>query len=240
VSKPRFFIDAELNPGLKLTLPQSVSHHLLTVLRLKPGDSIIAFNGRGGEFHGVLEATSKKSAIVNLMTYDDVSRAASIEVNLGLCVLKRDAMDRAIARSVELGIHSLTPLISEHCTVAHRIIENRHDHWHQVIVAACEQCGLNRLPALLPAVTLAGWLKSTNTDLKLIATQLGSGLPDVSRTGSVAVVTGPEGGFAEAELQLASQSGFHQLKLGSRILRGETAPIVALSAIHQTWGDFSG
>ena len=94
MSKPRFFIDAELNPVLKLTLPQNVSHHLLTVLRLKPGDSIIAFNGRGGEFHGVLETISKKSAIVNLMTYDDVSRAASIEVNLGLCVLKRDAMDR--------------------------------------------------------------------------------------------------------------------------------------------------
>ena len=239
MSLPRFFVRAELSQGQTLNVPKDVSHHLLNVLRLKPGDEVIIFNGKGGEFHAELLTVSKKYAAVCLVGHHDINRTASIDVDLGLCVLKRDAMDRAIARSVEFGVRSLTPLISEHCTIAHRIIQDRHSHWQQIIVAACEQCGLNILPSLKPAVPLTTWVNSVKADLKLIASPAGGRVPKASEVRSVALVTGPEGGFSTEELQMAAAEKFNSVKLGDRILRGENAPVVALSAIHQNWGDFS-
>ncbi len=239
MTSPRFFIDTQLKKGLRLVLPDNVSHHLLNVLRFRLGDTLVLFNGRGGEFQAILQAASKKSASVEIIGGNSINRSANIKLDLGLCVLKRDAMDRAIARSVELGINRLTPLISEHCAVAHSIIENRYTHWQQVIISASEQCGLNVLPSLTPALTLENWLRDAHADQKLIATPGGSTLPDNNKVESVALVTGPEGGFAEAELNFANKAGFTPLGLGDRILRGENAPAVALSTIHRTWGDFS-
>ena len=239
MSLPRFFVRTELSQGQTLNLPKDVSHHLLNVLRLKPGDEVIIYNGKGGEFHAELLTAAKKSTSVSLVRHYDINRTAKLDVDLGLCVLKRDAMDRAVARSVEFGVHSLTPLISEHCTVAHRMIQDRHSHWQQIIVAACEQCGLNILPSLKPAVPLTTWLNSVRADLKLISSPTGEGLPEASDVHSVALMTGPEGGFGTEELRMAAAAKFNSVKLGDRILRGENAPVVALSAIHQKWGDFS-
>ena len=239
MSLPRFYVQIELNLGQTIHLPMDVSHHLLNVLRLKPGHSIIIYNGTGGEFHGELLKVSKKTAIIALIGYQDINRTASINVNLGLCVLKRNAMDRAIARCVELGVHTLTPLISERCSVAHRIIQHRHNHWQQIIVTATEQCGLNILPSLESAVPLPTWLNSAEADLKLIASPEGQRFPNSSGVRSVAMVIGPEGGFTIEELRLATATSFCTVKLGERILRAENAPAVALSAIHQSWGDFS-
>ena len=239
MSLPRFFVRAKLGQGQTLNVPKDVSRHLLNVLRLKSGDEVIIFNGKGGEFHARLLTVSKKSAAINLVGHHDINRTASIDVDLGLCVLKRDAMDRAIASGVEFGVHSLTPLISEHCTIAHRIIQDRHSHWQQSIVAASEQCGLNILPSLKLAVPLTTWVNSVRADLKLIASPAGEGLPKASEVRSFALVTGPEGGFTNEELQMAVAAKFNSVKLGDRILRAENAPVVALSAIHQNWGDFS-
>ena len=236
---PRFYVQTELNLGQAINLPKDVSHHLLNVLRLKPRQTIIIYNGTGGEFYAELLKVSKKTATVSLIGYKDINRTATINVYLGLCVLKKDAMDRAIARCVELGVHTLTPLISEHCSVAHRIIQHRHSHWQQIIVAATEQCGLNILPLLEPVVSLTTWLNSAKADLKLIASPEGQGFPNRSRVRSVAMVIGPEGGFTAGELRLATAKRFSGLKLGERTLRAENAPAVALSAIHRSWGDFS-
>ena len=235
----RFYIEAEVSKGESLHLPEDISHHLRNVLRSKPGDQITVYNGQGGEFSAEVLSVSKKQVIINLLNYREINREANIKVNFGLCILKRDAMDRAIARCVELGVQKLTPLISEHCAVAHRIIKDRRAHWRQIIVAATEQCGLNILPSLMPVTPLPTWLKSVDADLKLVAALNGEALPSSSAIRSVALVTGPEGGFSEEELLNASAAKFEFVKLGDRILRAEVAPVIALSAIHQKWGDFS-
>ncbi len=239
MSPPRFYVPTELYNGQKVDLPENVSHHLLSVLRMKPGDAVTIYNGKGGEFHAEVLETSNKFATVSLNGYADINRNPSIDIYYGLCVLKKNAMNRAIIRCVEMGVHALTPIISENCTVSHRIISERHNHWKQTIIAASEQCGLNILPSLEPAVPLFTWLNSIEADLKLIASLDGGRFPNGPNAQSVAIVTGPEGGFTEKELREASQAKFKSVKLGARILRGENAPVVALSAIHQRWGDFS-
>ena len=239
MSLPRVYVQTELRQGQELNLPKDVSHHFLNVLRLKPSDDVIVYNGQGGEFHAEVLETSKKSVTVFLTDYKDISRTTSINLYCGLCVMKRNAMDRAITRCVELGISTLTPLISEHCAVKHKVIRDRHSHWQQIIISASEQCGLNILPLLEPAIPILTWFKIIKADLKLIASPGGGRLPSASSITSVASVTGPEGGFSTKELLQASEAKFNSVKFGDRILTGENAPVVVLSAIHQNWGDFS-
>ena len=239
MAQPRFYVQTKLNQGGLLNLPKDVSHHLLHVLRLKLGDEVIVYNGKGGEFLAEVVGISKQSSTVKLIGYEDIDRSAGIDIIYGLCVLKRNAMDRAITRCVELGVHTLTPLISENCAVGHKIIKDRHNHWQEVIIAASEQCGLNILPLLEPTTPILTWLNSIRADLKLIASPDGRKLPNSSNTESIAITSGPEGGFTPEELRVASEASFKPVKLGNRILRSESAPVVALSAIHQMWGDFS-
>lgn len=236
---PRFFIDDELLPGTELSLPEAAAHHLTRVLRLKEGDGLVLFNGRGGETGATIQSIAKKKVMVSLGTALDLDRASKIDVHLGLCVLKRDAMDRAITRCVELGIRELTPVISENCTVSGKVIADRHHHWHQIAIAACEQCGLNLIPEIHEAAAFSGWIDTVEADMKIVASPAGGGLPGTSAVNSAILLTGPEGGLTSAEESAASRAGYRPVRLGPRILRGENAPAVALSVIQQVWGDFT-
>ncbi|MBT4159988.1 MAG: 16S rRNA (uracil(1498)-N(3))-methyltransferase [Gammaproteobacteria bacterium] len=237
-SLPRFHVTGGITTGTIFNLPPDAVHHLIHVLRLAVGDEVIIFNGAGGEHHCRIESISKKTASLFPEQFSPVNRNSDLHIHLGLCILKKDAMDRALTKSVELGVTAITPLISEHSTVARKIIYDRISHWQQVVISACEQCGLNIPPHLHEPAQLSDWISQTESDLKLVATQFGESLPtERSSQNSVCLLVGPEGGFSDDETDSASNAGFISVKFGNRILRAETAPLVAISVIQHLWGD---
>ena len=234
---PRFYVKGHIQTGEHLVLPESTSHHLSRVLRLNSHDPITIFNGEGGEFECAISNMGKKQVEVVPVTFTDINRHSTIAIHLGMSVLKKDAMDRAIAKAVELGVQVITPIISEHCSVARKVINNRIAHWQQVVISACEQCGLNLLPELLPAANFDQWVNESNAGMKLIADGTGDRFEHQGEVAGIDLVIGPEGGFSPSETTTAFKAGFTAIRFGPRILRAETAPAAAVATIRYALGE---
>lgn len=149
-------------------------------------------------------------------------------------------MDLAIQKAVELGVSRITPLFTEHCVV--RLDEarrgSRRQHWQKVARSACEQCGRNRVPEIAEPIELRDWVVGSEGLRLFFDPQAMAGLKDLPQPeGTISILSGPEGGFAEKERILARETGFIPVRLGPRILRTETAVLAALSAIQAIWGD---
>ena len=235
---PRLYVNLEFSAGDLLTLPAGPAHHLVTVLRRQAGSPLVLFNGQGGEHICVLEQADRKAVMVRVGEFVDADRRPPVSVHLGMCVLKKDAMDAVLGRVAELGVAEITPLISDHCALANRVIRRRQAHWQAVVIASCEQCGLNRLPLLHEPQQGDIWMQSSATGRKLIAVPAGPRLDAGPAPQRVSLLVGPEGGFSDRELSLAVSEGFDPVTFGERILRSETAPAVALSVLNREWGDF--
>ncbi len=235
---PRFFVPGSIDPGREIQLPESAAHHLVRVLRLEAGSHVSLFNGTGGEYVCEVTRVAGKTAAVRADEFIDDNRAATIRIHLGMCILKKDPMNRVIARAVELGVARITPLVSERCTVSKKIIYQRVSHWRDIVIASCEQCGLNLPPDLPEAIPLHDWLASQD-GVKLMMQPSASPLADRPEgADNISLLAGPEGGFTDAELQAAAGNGFEAVTFGSRILRAETAPLVAMSVLQRLWGDY--
>jgi 16S rRNA (uracil1498-N3)-methyltransferase len=163
-----------------------------------------------------------------------------LRLHLGQGLSRGERMDWAIQKATELGAARITPIVSERCEV--RLKDERADkrtaHWRQIAISACEQCGRSVLPQIDAPVSLAEWLQATEADLKLVLHPVAEPLASHARPGSLAFLIGPEGGLSDAEVEQARAAGFHAARLGPRVLRTETAPVVALSVAQQLWGDF--
>lgn len=232
----RFFVDTPLQLNHYLTLPDSVFHHWVRVLRAQAGDQAILFNGLGGEFLVQLTEVNKKDATVHLLAYEQADRAPDYAVVLGQVMSKGDRMDYAIQKATELGVHKIQLLVSERCEMRlkYERDQKKIEHWQQVAIAACEQCGMNRVPEILPPLLLEDWFGQTaaHNTLKLVLAPAQSAQPlPAPLPKSIQLLVGPEGGLSDNEIQQAVQHGFQCWTLGPRILRTETAPVVALSAL---------
>ncbi len=234
----RFYVPGSLELGASVALPENTAHHLARVLRLQTGDSVILFNGEGGEFECIIETLEKKAVTVRPLSFSDDDRATSLKVHLGMCILKRDAMDNVFMKATELGVTSITPLVSDHCAVSRKSIENRQKHWKQVSISACEQCGLNILPQIDEPQQLTEWIQSRDGKRIIALPDATTPVNAAEHPSEVSLLVGPEGGFSDAEVDAASASGFEAVSFGARMLRAETAPIVALSVLQYEWGDF--
>jgi 16S rRNA (uracil1498-N3)-methyltransferase len=230
----RFYTPIDLAVDQSLQLPDTVFHHWVRVLRAQVGDQATLFNGQGGEYLASLNHIDKKSAQVKILSFEPFDRAPNIKVTLGQVMSKGDRMDYAIQKATELGVHAIQLLVSERCEMRLKYDRDQKkiEHWQQVAVAACEQCGLNRIPTLLPPLPLSDWLAQVTTSrryvLALSAEQQPTGLADMT---DVSLLIGPEGGLSEAEILLSEQHGFTRWQMGARVMRTETAPIVALALL---------
>ncbi|UUC50836.1 16S rRNA (uracil(1498)-N(3))-methyltransferase [Pseudomonas citronellolis] len=235
----RFFIDAPLSLG-QHELPEAQAHYIGRVLRHAAGDAVQLFDGSGQEFLGELVEVSKKSVRVELRESFAGLAESPLRLHLGQGLSRGERMDWAIQKATELGAARITPIVSERCEV--RLKDERADkrtvHWRQIAISACEQCGRSVLPQIDAPVSLAEWLQATEADLKLVLHPVAEPLASHARPGSLAFLIGPEGGLSDAEVEQAKAAGFHAARLGPRVLRTETAPVVALSVAQQLWGDF--
>lgn len=229
-----------LQPGT-LKLDDKVSHHVLNVLRLKPSQPLILFNGRGGEYLAQLAKIDKKSAIIDVKSYQDPGRESPLNITLGQAVSRGNRMDYATQKAVELGVHCIMPLFSERCTVklSDDRLQNKQHHWQNVIIAACEQSGRCLIPKLLPFQSLETWLAQPIPGWKGVcdphATTPCTPPQDIHQP--MTVLVGPEGGLTPEEMTLAHQAGFVSWSLGPRTLRTETAAVVAIALLQSRLGD---
>ncbi|RNF51797.1 16S rRNA (uracil(1498)-N(3))-methyltransferase [Marinomonas hwangdonensis] len=244
---PRIFIDTELNENTTLTLPDSAFQHLCKVLRLKSEHPIRVFNGRAlngqvGQFNATLCDVEKRSATVQITDFEALDNESPIQVTIGQTLSRGERMDYAIQKSVETGVYAIQPLFSERCEVKlhDSRAEKRQQHWQQVAISAAEQCGRAVVPIVYPPLELKDWVVNCNEMLKFTLHHHSAkpiGQFEQPTHNRIALLIGPEGGLAEKEVQLAEKSGFNAITLGPRVLRTETAPVVALSVINALWGD---
>ncbi len=234
----RVYLAQQLTSGSSITLEGESAHYLTKVLRLKTGDSFNPFNGTDGEFSAEILNLDRNrlTACIN----DPVSNTADPEliINLGLGLSRGERMDYGIQKSTELGVSSITPLITVRGEVKlsqDRLIKKL-QHWRKVAISACEQCGRNTVPEINPPCTLSDWVKEYYPGVVLDHRGTGN-LANQPFENHINLVVGPEGGLSDEELEIAQQNQYTVLKLGPRTLRTETAPVVALSVIQFLLGD---
>ena len=236
----RFFISHPLQLNQELALEAAVSRHISLSLRIGIGDTITLFNGSGGEYSARITGVTKNCVTVVIGNYCDQNRETALAVHLAIVMTRGDRMDYAIQKATELGVTRITPLYSERCEVklAHDRVQKKLTHWQHVVTSACEQCGRNIAPAVESPVALNQHLAEASADLQLILDPAGASLPvSIPAPASISLLTGPEGGFSSTEVALAEHHGYLAVKLGPRIFRAETAPVVGLGILQSIWGD---
>lgn len=232
----RFFDPQPFTEGQSCLLGDNASHHIGRVLRMRPGDEITLFNGSGGEWRARIERVEKKAVSVVPLAFNAINRSPDFTIHLALPLIKGERMDYAVQKATEMGATSLSLVQCDRGDVRldGERFEKKREHLRQVAISACEQCGMNLVPEVFANIPLATFLASATSDLKLIA-HPGERLLDRSslpRAASVTLLTGPEGGFSEAELESARQHGFECFAFGERILRAETAPVALLAVLQ--------
>jgi 16S rRNA (uracil1498-N3)-methyltransferase len=238
---PRFFIPpafAALAAGARIALPDSAAHHAARVLRLTAGDAVTLFDGRGGEYSAVITLASRQ-VDVKLSAFDAVEREGPFPVELVQGISSGDRMDFTVQKAVELGAAAIRPVISERSVVklAGERAEKRVAHWQQIAIAACEQCGRNRVPEVHPIQALDRFLSEPGAALRLMLTpRAGTLLRSLGKpVAAVQLLIGPEGGFSDGEERAAMATGYMAVNLGLRVLRTETAALGALAAMSALW-----
>ena len=229
--------------GESVNLPAGAARHV-QVLRLQPGDSITLFNGDassdilGGEFEATVIRMGRSDVGVRIGLHHAIEREAARPVHLAVGMPANERMDWLVEKATELGVASIQPLITERSVL--RLSGERADrkqaHWQSIAVAACEQCGRNRVPMIHPVTSFASWLKTRRSGYAYLLSlregsvpvreALGNALPDATT-----FLSGPEGGLSDNEEQAAIASGFACVSLGPRVLRAETAALAALTLL---------
>ena len=244
---PRFYCAQALHTGASIALPATAARHA-QVLRMQPGQTITLFNGEGGEFDAVIAHMGRQDVQVVIGAHQTIEREARHQVHLAVVVPANDRMDWLVEKATELGVHRITPLMSQHSVL--RLQGERADkkiaHWQAVAISACEQCGRNTLPHIEPLQNLHTWLQSD-----WVANQLSTQDPHTTTQAAVLslhpstqslvewstnqqcnswlLLNGPEGGLTDEEDALARDKGFAAVNLGARVLRAETAALAALA-----------
>ncbi len=246
---PRFYVETPLAPHTAVPLPEAVTRHI-HVLRLSVGDEVCLFDGSGQEFRARLDAINKRDATASLTDATQPNTEARYAITLAQGIAGGDKMDWLIEKAVELGVHAIAPLQTERGVVrlsGERALK-RVQHWQALVQAACEQCGRARVPTVAPVATLREWLataKSTDAPRVLLSprgtqslTQWAAQSRARIEDAGIELLIGPEGGLSPDEEALAEAAGFLPLTLGRRILRTESAALVAVSALHAVLGEF--
>jgi 16S rRNA (uracil1498-N3)-methyltransferase len=241
---PRFYCPPPLPLTGSFDLPADAAHHAARVLRLREGDEVEIFDGAGQARTGVLIEIAGKRVVVGELADSTVERESPLRVVLAQGLPSGDKLDWVIQKATELGVSEIQPLATARSVVklsAERAAK-RQEHWQKIAISACEQCGRNVLPIIHPPQDLAKWVAQPRPaeDHKLILLPEGASAlrAQAQPTGAVVLLIGAEGGFTDAESDLALQHGYTPIRMGQRVMRTETAAIAGIAALQMLWGDF--
>jgi 16S rRNA (uracil1498-N3)-methyltransferase len=243
---PRIFQAQAFEVGQTQALNEDAFGHIVRVLRLKNGDDITLFNGIAEqvgyfEYQATLINVSKKTADVEITAKTLVENESPLNIHLAQGISRGDRMDFTLQKSVELGVNTITPIFTERCGVklSGERLEKKHQQWQKIVISACEQSGRCAVPIVATPIYLADWLAQETAALKLNlhpkAEHSIMNLPIENQR--VRLLIGPEGGLSDDEIANANKAGFHDVLLGPRVLRTETAALTAITALQCRYGD---
>jgi 16S rRNA (uracil1498-N3)-methyltransferase len=237
----RIYQPGNYQSGQILELSPKASQHVHSVLRMQVGEPLTLFCGDNREFDAMIHEIKKKQVLVLVKSIKAVDRESSLVVHLAQAISKGERMEFVMQKSVELGVSSIIPVVTERCVL--KLNQDRMDkklrQWQAIVIAACEQSGRNVVPSVYQPLSFTQYLQEVRAQLKLI---LHPGTNKrcsdyLLKDNDIALLIGPEGGFSEGEIHCAQEYGFLPLSLGPRILRTETATIAALSVLQAAGGD---
>lgn len=238
---PRLYCDSPLTQGLRQRLDKETAHHLLNVLRLKPGAAVMLFDGRGGEFQGNLAASGKDWVEIEIGIHHAIQRESALRITLGQAISRGERMDYTIQKAVELGVQNIQPLDTERSLVRldTERLNKKLRHWQEIACSAAEQSGRESVPRVHAVLPLSAWFAALggNRSKLVLDPQATQGLTALSAASEVCLLAGPEGGLSDPEVLAAVNAGFTGIRLGPRILRTETAAVACLAALQTLWGD---
>ena len=240
----RFHIGEKLGNGSETRLPPDAAHHAGRVLRLEVGDPVALFDGRGGEFEARITRMERGDVWAKTGAHRDIERESGLQVVLAQGLSSGDRMDFTLQKAVELGVGAIQPLATERSVVKLRDerAQRRIEHWQNLVIAACEQCGRNRVPQVAPVLDFRQWiaqLPASDEARFLMSPGAPVSLKEFAPAPQrILLLAGPEGGLSPVEAEVAESRGFTPVRLGPRVLRTETAAVAALAAMQALWGDF--
>ena len=231
------------NEGEIIALPEQAAAHVTRVLRLRVGDALTVFDGRGGEYAAKLASIAKREVTVQLGVHSMIERESPLAITLIQGLARGEKMDYIIQKATELGVARIIPVSTMRSVV--QLDDDRSDrkwqHWRAVAAAACEQCGRNRLPEILEPCRLEQlWGSDALPRLRLLLSPhatVGIAGSLIPRPTELAILIGPEGGLDIEEEKRAHAAGFRSVTLGPRVLRTETAGLAVLAAVQSLAGD---
>jgi 16S rRNA (uracil1498-N3)-methyltransferase len=237
---PRFYFDAPLRAGSACTLPEDAAHHAIHVLRLRGGENITVFNGRGGEFAARIASIQRLRISVDVLEHRAIERESPLCVTLVQGASAGDKMDSTLRKAVELGVAEVQPVLAARSVARPKgeRAEGRRAHWQKIVIAACEQCGRNQIPQVHPLIALPDYRATSDAARILLSPRAALKLSRAAEGSSAFVVAaGPEAGFTTEEEAALVSAGFVPASLGPRVLRTETAAVAALAALNALRGD---
>ncbi len=238
---PRIYHPEPLNVGDQVVLNDDAANHVGRVLRMSAGQPLQLFDGSNYIFDAEITVADKKRVQVLVTSSTLADRESPLNIHLGQVMSRGEKMEFTIQKSIELGVNTITPLLSERCGVKldGERLDKKLQQWRKIAIAACEQCGRNRVPEIRPVMALEDWCSEPTDGLKLNlhprASQSINTLPQPVKR--VRLLIGPEGGLSADEIARTANHGFTDILLGPRVLRTETTALTAITALQVRFGD---
>ena len=237
MKKIRLYQNTVFKVGDKVSLEKNNGHHLLKVLRFPVDQTITLFNGDGFDYHAIVIRT-KKTCNVKIVSQQKNESESSLDLTLAQGIAKGEKMDFLIQKAVELGVTNIIPIQTDRCVVRLKAdkVAKRIDHWQKIANHACGQSGRSVIVDISLPLTLTELLNKHNHNGFVLYHRATENLQTMEKPSKATILIGPEGGLSDAEIKQAANAGFQPLLLGKRILRTETASLVAIANMQLLWG----
>lgn len=240
MQRHRFYASPDQLNDKTAILDSEEAHHLTRVLRLGVNDLVFVFDGEGNEWQAEVSSAGKHEVELRFIEKLSDPVDSPLRLTLGQALIKGDKFDWVIQKATELGASRVVPLITGHGNV--RRVDERIEHklqrWRRIALEAVKQCGRRRIIEIAEPVNFADFCRRDDSTVRLLFSERGGrSMHEVPGGPSVSLAVGPEGGWSDSELELAEGSGFIPIHLGGRILRTETAAVVAVALAQHLFGD---
>ncbi|QNP20823.1 16S rRNA (uracil(1498)-N(3))-methyltransferase [Providencia rettgeri] len=238
---PRIYHPEPLQINTTISLGDDAANHVGRVLRMTAGQKLELFDGSNQTFSAEITEATKKNVFVHIENSQIDDRESPLDLHLGQVMSRGEKMEFTIQKSVELGVNTITPLLSERCGIRldGERLEKKLLQWQKIAIAACEQCGRNRIPEIRPVQPLEAWCAENDGAFKVNlhprATESINTLPTELK--KVRLLIGPEGGLSADEIAMTANYQFTDILLGPRVLRTETTALTAITALQVRLGD---
>lgn len=238
----RIFCDTPLSAGSTVALSSAGAYHVARVLRMRAGAPLVVFDGSGVDHHGEIVEVDGDKVMVQLRHHTPGMAESPLRISLVQGVSRSERMDWTLQKATELGVAAIAPVLTARSVVRldEKQATKKQAHWRGIVTGACEQCGRSRTPSVSAPVALRDYFANVRKEgmrLVLSPSAPASLAGIASLPSRVELLIGPEGGLDDDEIAAAQKSGFMPVRLGPRVLRTETAAVVALTVLQALWGD---